>query len=124
MATDGWTLAKHGFARLFAQQKPEQAETVGAELESARAELLQARNSEDETVTAELESEWRSRLRRLLAADQQAHDELRQLLAELASTSPAPIRASTGTVEMKAKATDHGKVYQVGYGDMYIGGAE
>lgn len=124
MVTDGWTLVKHGFARLFARQTPERAEAVGLELESTRAELLQARDSGDPTITVDLESEWRSRLRRLLATDQQAQDELRQLLAELASTNPAPIRSSVGAIEMKAKATDSGKVYQVGHGDMHIGGTE
>jgi hypothetical protein len=124
MVTDGWTLVKHGFARLFARQKPEQAESIGSELEATRTELLQAHSSGDQTTVAELESEWRSRLRRLLTADQRAQEELRQLLAELAPTSPASVRTSAGSIEMEAKAMGHGKIYQVGHGDMHIGGDE
>ncbi|MGW6915939.1 hypothetical protein ACWGB8_19305 [Kitasatospora sp. NPDC054939] len=119
LATDGWEHAKQGVAALWRRARPEQAETVEAELVDTRTELLTARRAGDEQAEQDLTAEWRARLRRLLAADPALEHELRALLAELGTPPDAALSAR---VEMHGTASDHARLYMSG-GDMHIGGS-
>ncbi|MFJ2772785.1 hypothetical protein [Streptomyces sp. NPDC087300] len=89
MVTDGWTRARDGVAALFSRDGGSGGsgdvddEVLVGELEEARAEVVAARDSGDEEIADDVRTEWRSRLRRRLAADPEAVVELRALLAEL-----------------------------------------
>ncbi|WP_274557148.1 hypothetical protein [Streptomyces spiramyceticus] len=88
MATDSWSSARGRVAAFLSRRARDGAaadeETVEGELEVSRGELAEARDAGDEQVAADVESEWRTRLRRTLAADPAAAAELRSLLDELA----------------------------------------
>ncbi|KQV17538.1 MULTISPECIES: hypothetical protein [unclassified Kitasatospora] len=119
MATDGWEQTKRAVAALWRRSRPEEAETVEAELGEARAQLLTARQAGDEGAEVDLTAEWRSRLRRLLAADPALERDLRELLEELRPLTPEADPA--GRVEMHGTASDNARLYMSG-GDMHITG--
>ncbi|MFD3540080.1 hypothetical protein ACFWUQ_11345 [Streptomyces sp. NPDC058662] len=119
LATDGWEQAKVGVAALWRRARPEQAETVEAELVAARTGVLTARQAGDDGAEAALTAEWCDRLRHFLAADPARARELRALLAELSPPSPAAGRA--GRVEMHGTGSDNARIYMSG-GDMHITG--
>ncbi|MGW1806557.1 hypothetical protein [Streptomyces sp. NPDC002078] len=79
MVTDGWQQVRGRFAALFRQQGTD----VDEELERSRDDLVAARQARDVATAEDLVAEWRSRIRRLLAADPGAADQLRTLLDEL-----------------------------------------
>ncbi|MFI8364923.1 hypothetical protein ACIGD1_32825 [Streptomyces sp. NPDC085612] len=119
LATDAWKQTKLAVARLWGLSRPEQAETVEAELVATRAELLAFRRDGDEAGEEDLTAAWRARLRRLLAADPALERDLRELLAELAPPTAAPRPA--GRIDMRATASDEARIYMSG-GDMHITG--
>ncbi|MEU7580596.1 hypothetical protein AB0B50_23680 [Streptomyces sp. NPDC041068] len=88
MVTEGWTQARDRIAALFSRGSggtgDADEEVLVGELEEARAEVVAARDTGDEETAADVQTEWRSRLRRRLAADPAAAAELRALLDELA----------------------------------------
>lgn len=85
LATAAWGQAKSAVGGLWRRAHPERAETVQAELEEGRIEVLAARQVGDEQVEQALVGEWQGRLRRLVAADPQLADELRRVVAQLRS---------------------------------------
>jgi hypothetical protein len=114
MATDAWAQVKAAFVSLWRRASPERAAAVDAELATAELEVTAARQAGDEQAELDLVGEWRSRLRRLAAGDEQVRvdlqrlvDEFRPLLAE-AEAGPAPV------VRMRAEAAGHGRVNQAG----------
>ncbi|MFE9646444.1 hypothetical protein ACFYO0_20515 [Streptomyces sp. NPDC006365] len=94
MVTDGWGNVRDRVAAFFSRGSNE--EVVEGELEESRAELVAARDTEDEDAAADVQASWRSRLRRTLREDPAAAAELRALLDELAPESAA--RQHSGTV--------------------------
>ncbi|MFC9324036.1 hypothetical protein [Kitasatospora sp. NPDC057015] len=119
LATDGWEQVKQAVGRLWRRARPDQADTVEAELVEARAELLTARQAGDTQAEQDLTAEWRTRLRRLLAADPALAGALRALLAELRPESSE--EAAGPRVEMHGTASDNARVYMSGR-DMHITG--
>ncbi|MGA4848217.1 hypothetical protein ACOBQB_18905 [Streptomyces sp. G5(2025)] len=90
MVTEGWTQARDRVARFFSRGSGGDEAVLVGELEEARAEVVAARDAGDSEIAADVQTEWRSRLRRRLAADPAAASaELRSLLAELASAAEA-----------------------------------
>ncbi|WP_137990048.1 hypothetical protein [Streptomyces vilmorinianum] len=87
MVGDGWERARTRVAEFFAGRFGADAESVGAELETVRDELLAAERDGDEQAAADARAEalaeWRARMRRSLRDDPDAADELREILAEL-----------------------------------------
>lgn len=81
MATDAWQRAKSGVGALWRKVRPEKADVIEAELVDVRAELTSG-DEPDQALVAELTAEWQGRLRRLLAAEPAAADELRRLVTE------------------------------------------
>ncbi|KJK55705.1 hypothetical protein UK12_27115 [Saccharothrix sp. ST-888] len=86
MATELWTQARGRFAALFGRDR---ATEIAEELDEVREDL---RSTGDGTAAA---AEWARRLRRALAADPEAAEELRDLLAEF---GPAADRGSISNV--------------------------
>ncbi len=86
MVTDLWQQVRDKVATLFAGHGDDAAE-VGAALDRSRAELIAARQAEDEVGVADVHSEWRLRLRRLLSSNPAAAQELRALLLEVQEAS-------------------------------------
>ncbi|MCX3064215.1 hypothetical protein [Streptomyces beihaiensis] len=89
MTTDAWIALRGRFARVLSrgrERERDAEEAVSTELDAAREELIAARADGDEATVADVEAEWRSRMRRALAADPALADELRGILDELASS--------------------------------------
>ncbi|MEV0221233.1 hypothetical protein [Streptomyces sp. NPDC050704] len=93
MVTDGWGSVRDRVGALFSRGRDE--DVVVAELEESRADLVAARDGEDEEAAADVQASWRSRLRRTLRDDPEAAAELRALLDELAQPS---IASAPGTL--------------------------
>lgn len=106
MVSETWTSARDRLARFFAGAEDET--TVERELTASRAELITARETDDEATAADIEDAWRTRLRLTLLADPGAATELRTLLAEIAGDE-AHTTTVTNTV---TGGTQHGPVIQ------------
>ncbi|MGW0532756.1 hypothetical protein [Streptomyces sp. NPDC003032] len=116
MVADGWAQARDRVAGFFSRgEGPGGADdAVVGELDEARAELVAARETEDADMAADVQAEWRSRLRRRLAADPAAAAELRALLAELASEGGGGEPRGDVTYNTISGGVQHGTVIQAG----------
>lgn len=85
MVTEAWTQARSRFAALLGRGR---AETVEADLDETRVELVEAYEDGDDGAAAGARQEWQRRLRRVLKDDPQAVAELRAILAEFAPANP------------------------------------
>lgn len=111
MATDAWERTRDGVVALWRRASPAGADGVEDALESARDDLLTARESGDELTEQELRDDWAGRLRRLLREQPALATELRRMLAELDPESENRVAQS---VQMRAEASGSGRVYQAG----------
>ncbi|MCT2589432.1 hypothetical protein LHJ74_05715 [Streptomyces sp. N2-109] len=84
MVTDSWNRARERVVAFLARGDDARTPAVEEDLEVVRVELTEAVDSGEEPVLADAEAGWRTRLRRVLAADPEAAAELRALLDELA----------------------------------------
>ncbi|MGC5565281.1 hypothetical protein ACPYPG_20930 [Streptomyces sp. FR-108] len=118
MVTDGWGNVRDRVVALFSRGGEE--EGVRGELEESRADLVAARDAEDEDAAADVQASWRVRLRRTLRDDPEAAAELRSLLAEL---DPQPTGSATSAVHNSITGgVQHGTVVQAHtVGDLTIG---
>lgn len=123
LATAAWEQASSAVGRLWRRVYPERAETVQAELAEGRAEVLAARQAGDEQVEPALVGEWRNRLRRLVAADPQLADELRQVVAELVSVLAEVGPQQGTTITMQATTFGSSRVHQAGR-DLHVSAAD
>ncbi len=114
LATTAWEKAKSAIGGLWRRVHRERAETVQAELEEARAEVLAVRQVGDEQAEQALVGEWQGRLRRLVAADPQLADELRRVIAQLHSALADADPQQDATITMQATAFGHSLVNQAG----------
>jgi hypothetical protein len=121
MAADSWDRAKGVVVSMWRRAHPLQADEIDAELAAARLEVLAAHDAQDEQAELDLVSEWRSRLRRLVAADPQVVQELRQLVEELRPILAEAEDTRVSSVRMQARASGQGRVYQAAR-DQKIGG--
>lgn len=103
--------------------RPRQADTVGAELDSARAQLLDARARGDEDTEQALAGTWRLRLQQLLDQDPAAGPGLQRLLEEhLAAALPVGEQARVQRIIVNAQARDQARQYIAGR-DQHITGS-
>jgi hypothetical protein len=125
LTTDAWGTAKAAIRRLWQRVHPERLDTVLAELDETREELVAACAAGDDATRAAMVVEWQRRLVRLLAADPAAAPLLRDLLAE----ELAPALSRGGPVAVRVQET--GSVIQTGggvantgvvIGDVTVGG--
>lgn len=114
LATAAWEQAKSAVAGLWRRAHPERAETVQAELEDSRTEVLAARQAGDEQVEHALVGEWQGRLRRLVAADPQLADDLRRVVAQLHSALVDADSRKGDTITMRATTFGNSRVNQAG----------
>jgi hypothetical protein len=119
LATAAWEQARSAVVGLWRRAHPERAETVQAELEDSRAELLAARQAGDEQVEQALVGEWQGRLRRLMVADPQLADDLCRVVAELRSALAGVDPQQVATITMQATAFGSSRVSQAGR-DLHI----
>lgn len=113
LTTTAWEQARNAVGGLWRRAHPDRAETVEADLVEARREALAAREAGDDQAEQDLVGEWQSRLRRLLATDPQLAGELRELVEQLRPALPDG-GTRLGQVEMHARASEQGRVYQAG----------
>ena len=119
LATAAWERATGAVGELWQRVHPERAQTVQAELEDSRAEVLAARQGGDEQIEQALVGEWQGRLRRLVAADPHLADELRRMVAELRPVLADADPPQHTTITMQATTFDTSRVNQAGR-DLYI----
>lgn len=120
MTTDSWEQVKAAFVGLWRCRYPQQAGVVDADLAAARHEMMAALRAGDEQAGVELAGEWQSRLRRLVAADEQLQDALGRLVEQFRPILPDS--GQPGSVVMRARASGLGRVYQAGRDQTVIGG--
>jgi hypothetical protein len=114
LATDSWERAKSAVGSLWQRVHPDHAEVVQAELADSRDAVLAARSAGDEQAERDVEIEWRGRLRHLAATDPSIASDLADLLESLRAALSASEQGPTGHIEMRARASGHGQVYQAG----------
>ncbi|MGH3828216.1 MAG: hypothetical protein ACRDQX_13765 [Pseudonocardiaceae bacterium] len=119
LLTTAWERATSAVSGLWRRVHPERVETVQAELEDSRAEVLAAREVGDEQVEQALVGEWCNRLRRLVATDPQLIDDLRQVVTELRSALAGADAPQGATIAMQATTSDTSRVNQAGR-DLYV----
>ena len=108
MATDAWHRARDGITQLWRRTQPERAETVAAELEAGREDVLAAA-ADDQQTLEELRLQWQGAVRRLLVARPDAVAELRALLDQL-----DPDGSVARQITQHATASGQARVYQAG----------
>jgi hypothetical protein len=92
---------------------PERTETLQAELEETRAEVLAARQVGDEQVEQALVEEWQG-WRRLVAADPQLVEELRRAVVQLGSALADANLLQGTTITMQVPTFGNSRVNQAG----------
>ncbi|MET9731652.1 hypothetical protein ABZZ79_13605 [Streptomyces sp. NPDC006458] len=110
MATDAWQHMRDGMTRLWRRTQPERADTVAAELEAGREDVLAATVADDQQTLDELRLRWQGAVQRLLVARPDAVEELRALLDQLDPAEGSAARQIT----QHATASGQGRVYQAG----------
>jgi FtsZ-interacting cell division protein ZipA len=119
MVTDTWTSVRERAVSFFSRGSTT-PESVAADLDTARAELVDAQRSADAETAADIQAEWRVRMRRTLRADPEAAAELRALLDELSPGETAPQRLDVHNTI--SGGTQHGPVIQSGtIGNIHFG---
>ncbi|MCK7622014.1 hypothetical protein MUU72_02540 [Streptomyces sp. RS10V-4] len=115
MATEGWAVVRRRVAALLARRRDAGDEaSVERELDAARDDVLSAREDGDEAVPQGVAAVWGARLRRLLAEDPAAADELRALLDEVAPRrDQGTVRDIHNTINNHSEM--HGVVIQAGF---------
>jgi hypothetical protein len=114
MTGDAWERAKASIVSLWRRVHPAQADSVGAELEAARLELLAAGEARGQHAGAGLADEWATRLLDLVAAEPRAAGMLHALAGVLSRYPSGPVIAPAVSVEMHAEASGQGRVFQAG----------
>ncbi|QUC61564.1 hypothetical protein IOD14_34905 [Streptomyces sp. A2-16] len=109
MATDAWHRVRDGITQLWRRTQPERAETVAAELEAGREDMLAAVAADDQETLDELRLQWQGLVRRLLVARPAAVEELRALLDQL-----DPDGSAARQITQHATASGQARVYQAG----------
>lgn len=120
LATDAWERVKASLGAFWRCARPEQAQALEAELAAAKEKMLA---DGDETVSLQLMAVCRSRLEELLLADAGLASALQRLLdEELLPALRLAEQASASRIQMRAKATGNGRVYQAAR-DQHIHGS-
>ena len=115
VAHDAWQGARAGMIALWRRVRPEQADTVDAELVETRAQVLAARTAGDTETEQALAADWQLRFQALVRSDPAVAAELRNLLdTRLTPLLTPDERSAVGSLVMKAEASGSGRVYQAG----------
>ena len=123
MATDAWQQARTAVVAWWRKVHPGRADAVGAELDTARAQVLAARERGDEDTEQALAGTWRLRLQELLDHDPAAGPGLARLLEEhLTPALPTAEQARVQQIIINAQARDQARQYIAGR-DQHITGS-
>ena len=123
MVTDAWQQTRTAVVAWWRKVHPGRADTVGAELDTARAQVLAARERGDEDTEQALAGTWRLRLQQLLDQDPAAGPGLQRLLEEhLTPALPAAEQARVQQIIINAQARDQARQYIAGR-DQHITGS-
>lgn len=121
MATDAWQQAHTAVVAWWRKIHPGQADSVAAELDMTRSQVLTARERGDRDTEQALAGQWRLRLQQLLDEDPAASHSLRRLLREdLTPVLPAPEQAQVQII-IRAQAHDQAQQNIAGR-DLHITG--
>jgi hypothetical protein len=123
MATDAWQQTRTAVVAWWRKVHPGRADAVGAELDTARAQVLAARERGDEDTEQALAGTWRRRLQQLLDQDPTVGPGLARLLEEhLTPALPAAEQARVQQIIINAQARDQARQYIAGR-DQHITGS-
>ena len=111
MTTDSWDEVKVAFVRLW-RRRPDQSQAVSADLAAARDDVVAARPDGDAQAGADLVTEWHSRLRRLVASDEELQEDLGRFVEEFRYLLGG--HSGAGQIVMRAEASGSGRVNQAG----------
>ncbi len=122
MTTDAWEQVRTAFAGWWRRIRPQQADRVAAELEESRDRAVTARREEDTDAESELVTVWADRVAELLGENRALAEDLRRLVErDITPHVHHDTGIRTGTQELHAEASGHGRVYQAGR-DQHIQG--
>lgn len=115
MATDTWEQARSAVVALWRRVRaPQQSDTLAAELEDLREQVLAARRTGRGDVEQALAVAWQGRLQELLLNSPDLAAELRQVLDSTLAPMLAPAeRARIGQVIMTGSSRDSSTFNQV-----------
>lgn len=114
LTTDGWGQVASAMGALWRRVHLVRSTAIEAELTETRIAVLEARQDGDGLAEQYLVREWRSRLGRLVAADPSIVEELRQLVEEWVASASDGKDTRMGRVDMRARASGHGRVTMAG----------
>ncbi len=101
MATDVWQQARASVVALWRRVHPQQADTVEADLEGLRAQVLDARQTGRADTEQVLTGVWQGRLQQLLLDEPAVAAELRRVLDNTLTPALTPTeQARIGTLIM------------------------
>lgn len=118
MTTDTWGRAKSAFSGLMHRRRPGQAQALTDDLEATRQDVIAGLRSDDGQPVQDALSEWRGRLRRLIAADDELRAELRRLVDEFHAPEGEGVPAAQ--ITMKATASGSARINQAGHDQTVI----
>ncbi|MFJ2740537.1 hypothetical protein ACIO3O_12790 [Streptomyces sp. NPDC087440] len=111
MATDSWERAREGVVTVWRRFRPEAADTVVQDFDSARDTLADALRDEDHQTESALVSAWQGHALSLLLAQPGAAEAIRELSDVLCAEAA---REDRPRISLHASATGHGRIYQAG----------
>ncbi|MGN9759006.1 hypothetical protein [Streptomyces sp. SD31] len=113
MATDAWQQARSGLVAWWRRVRPEQADSVDADLVLTRERLVEASRADGSEIEQALVTAWQSRFQQLLQSHPSAAEDLARITADHFARA-AEERAQTPPTTMHAQASGNGRVYQAG----------
>lgn len=114
MATDMWQRARASVVTLWQRVHPHQADTVEADLEGLRTQVLDARHAGRADIEHALTGVWQGRLQQLLLDEPTLAAELRRVLDEaLTPVLTSTEQARIGTLIMTGTSHDSSTFNQV-----------
>jgi hypothetical protein len=114
MATDVWQQARARVVALWQRVHPQQADTVEADLEDLRSQVLDARQAGRTDTELALTGVWQGRLQQLLLDEPAVAAELRRVLDEALTPVLMPVeQARIGTLVMRGSSRDSSTFNQV-----------
>jgi len=114
MATDTWQRVRSSVVAVWRRVHPQQAETVEADLEGLRAQVLDARQAGRADIEQALAGVWQGRLQQLLLDEPTLAAELRRVLDESLTPVLTPAEQTRiGTLIMTGSSHDSSTFNQV-----------
>ena len=129
IATETWQLVRDAVTGLWRKVHPHQADSVSAELDALREEILQARQDGDADIEHAYEQVWQLKLRYLLRANPALAGEMQRVLDQvlipaLSPTQQTRVQSITGTASGNARLNQAGRDVNVVGGDSYTAGRD